>query len=130
VSSTMPRHSISRSLLTTWRRQFRVQVPGEAEAGLEFVPAVVVPEASGRPIAVSSSSRMEIVTANGRRIIVDAGLMSGLWVAWCTCWSGTDHLGAGRGVSVAGQRGDRHGARDEQPGLAGAAGAGARPAWR
>jgi transposase len=73
VSSTTQRHSISRSLLTTWRRQFRVQVPGEAEAGLEFVPAVVVPEASGRPIAVSSSSRMEIVTANGRRIIVDAG---------------------------------------------------------
>jgi hypothetical protein len=39
-------------------------------AGL--VPAVVVPEAAAK--SAMASSRMEIVTANGRRIIIDAGV--------------------------------------------------------
>jgi len=50
-----------------WRRQFGVRATG---AGL--MPAVVLPEASGQP--EGGSSRMEIVTANGRRLIVDAGV--------------------------------------------------------
>jgi transposase len=57
--------------LTTWRRQFRVQDGGE-EGVAGFVPAVVVPEAPSQ--AVPASSRMEIVTRNGRRIVVDAGV--------------------------------------------------------
>jgi transposase-like protein len=68
VASTARRYGLSRSLLTTWRRQFRVQDGGVAE----FVPAVVVPEAPSQ--AVPASSRMEIVTRNGRRIVVDAGV--------------------------------------------------------
>ena len=54
VSATARRHGISRSLLTTWRRQFRVepQLGGEAESG--FVPAVVLPE--GRVSAPAASS--------------------------------------------------------------------------
>jgi transposase len=51
--------------LVTWRRQFGVRVVG---SGAGLVPAVVKPERS------PSSSRMEIVAANGRRIIVDAGV--------------------------------------------------------
>ncbi len=71
VASTARRYGLSRSLLTTWRRQFRVQAVGE-EGVTGFVPAVVVPEAPSQ--AVPASSRMEIVTRNGRRIIVDAGV--------------------------------------------------------
>ena len=80
VSSTARRHGISRSLLMTWRRQFRVQLP--PGMGSEFVPAVVVSEASaslspGSPVSspvALSSTRMEIVVSRDRRIIVDAGV--------------------------------------------------------
>ena len=74
VSSTARRHGISRSLLMTWRRQFRVQLPPGMEAGSEFVPAVVVSESPvSSPVALSST-RMEIVVSRDRRIIVDAGV--------------------------------------------------------
>ena len=64
VSSTARRYGISRSLLTTWRRQFRVQPQPGGEAG-SFVPAVVLSEgAANAPPALS----------RGRRIIVDAGV--------------------------------------------------------
>ena len=65
VSSTARRYGIARSLLVTWRRQFGVRVVGN---GAGLVPAVVMPERA------PASSRMEIVAANGRRIIVDAGV--------------------------------------------------------
>lgn len=64
---TARRYGIARSLLSTWRRRFRVEVSGASR----FVPAVVVPE---RVAAPSTSSRMEIVATNGRRIIVDVGV--------------------------------------------------------
>jgi transposase len=74
VSSTARRHGISRSLLTTWRRQFRVEPQPGGEAGSGFVPAVVVPEGRTSVPAVSSSTRMEIVVSRDRRVIVDAGV--------------------------------------------------------
>src|SRR4029450_12263549 len=74
LSSTARRYGISRSLLTTWRRQFRVEPSPDGEAGTEFVPAVVLPEGPASPRAVSSSTRMEIVVSCDRRIIVDAGV--------------------------------------------------------
>jgi transposase len=66
-SVTARRYGIARSLLATWRRRFGVRAAGASR----FVPAVVVPERAAAP---SPSSRMEIVAANGRRIIVDAGV--------------------------------------------------------
>ena len=66
-SVTARRYGIARSLLATWRRRFGVEAAGAAS----LVPAVVVAERSAAP---SASSRMEIVAANGRRIIVDAGV--------------------------------------------------------
>ncbi len=66
-SLTARRYGIARSLLAIWRRRFGVEAAGTAS----FVPAVVVAE---RRAAPSASSRMEIVSANGRRIIVDAGV--------------------------------------------------------
>jgi transposase len=74
VSSTARRHGISRSLLTTWRRQFRVQPHPDGEAGTEFVPAVVLPERPASSPPALSSTRMEIVISRDRRIIVDAGV--------------------------------------------------------
>ena len=65
VSSTARRYGIARSLLLAWRRQFGVRAVG-SEAGL--MPVVMVPERA------PGSSRMEIVSSNGRRIIVDAGV--------------------------------------------------------
>jgi hypothetical protein len=47
VSATARRYAISRSLLTTWRRQFQVQPLPGGEAGSGFVPAVVLPEGPG-----------------------------------------------------------------------------------
>jgi transposase len=66
-SVTARRYGIARSLLATWRRRFGVQAAGASR----FVPAVVVPE---RATSSSPSSRMEIVAANGRRVIVDVGV--------------------------------------------------------
>lgn len=74
VSSTARRHGISRSLLTTWRRQFRVEPRTDGEAGSGFVPAVVVPEGRASVPAVSLSTRMEIVISGDRRVIIDAGV--------------------------------------------------------
>ena len=74
VSSTARRHGISRSLLTTWRRQFRVQPQPGGEAGSGFVPAVVLPEGPAIAPPALSSTRMEIVVPYDRRIIVDAGV--------------------------------------------------------
>jgi transposase len=66
-SATARRYGLARSLLATWRRQFGVRAAGQAN----LVPAVVVPQ---RSAARAQSSRMEIVSANGRRIIVEAGV--------------------------------------------------------
>jgi transposase len=74
VSLTARRHGISRSLLTTWRRQFRVQPHSDGEAGTEFVPTVVLPESPASSPPALSSTRMEIVIPYDRRIIVDAGV--------------------------------------------------------
>jgi transposase len=74
VSSTARRHGISRSLLTTWRRQFRVQSQLGGEAGSGFVPAVVLSEGPASSPPALSSTRMEIVVSRDRRVIVDAGV--------------------------------------------------------
>ena len=74
VSSTARRYGISRSLLTTWRRQFRMQPQLGVEAGSGFVPAVVRPEGTADVAPALSSTRMEIVVSRDRRIIVDAGV--------------------------------------------------------
>ena len=48
VSATARRHGISRSLLLTWRRAFRVERT-EVGSGSCFVPAVMVPEPPPAP---------------------------------------------------------------------------------
>jgi transposase len=86
VSATARRHGISRSLLTNWRRAYREgRLAGAAEPA--FVPVRVrddappSPAADPRPAPVmpvgasergGGAGRMEIVLANGRRIVVGA----------------------------------------------------------
>ena len=67
VSATARRYGISTSLLFTWRRACRPE--HSQPAG--FVPAVVVPDV--RPAVPAGSGRIEIMLANRRRVIVDAG---------------------------------------------------------
>jgi transposase len=84
VSATARRYGISRWLLSTWRRQFRVRAQSAAESPPGLVPAVVVSELSTVPGTVAPpppseapaplSRRIEIVVANGRRLIVDIGV--------------------------------------------------------
>ena len=73
VSATARAHGISRSLLMTWRRLAREGKLG-AEPGPSFAPVILAPEAAPRPEPTSSADRMEIVLANGRRLIVGAGV--------------------------------------------------------
>jgi len=86
VSATARRHGVSRSLLTRWRRLYRKGCldrqgrlkPGEAGSPPApcFAPVVVSEsEAVAAPMAAGGvGDRIEIVLANGRRIIV------GVWL--------------------------------------------------
>ena len=80
VSATARRHGITRFQLNSWRKAHR---EGRLGAGLMdgFVPALVVPDAR-TPLEPSvptapaqypsrGSGRMDVVTANGRHVIVD-----------------------------------------------------------
>jgi transposase len=72
ASATARRHGISVKLLFTWRRAWREGRLGGGPVG-GFVPAMVVPEVAASPVvaAPSEAGRMEVVSANGRRVIVD-----------------------------------------------------------
>jgi transposase len=80
VSATARRHGITRFQLNSWRKAHR---EGRLGAGSweGFVPALVVPD-SREPLEPSGPNvpaqhpprgpgRMEVVTANGRQVIVD-----------------------------------------------------------
>ena len=67
ASATARRHGISNQLLFAWRKAYRA---GRLGAIAGFVPAMIVPE---QPEAGGGSGcrRIEIVSANGRRVIVE-----------------------------------------------------------
>lgn len=74
VTATARRHGISRSLLTTWRRQYR-----NGELSLEtdptFVPLTLAPEVSDPPPRTAAKNvQVEIVLRNGRRLIVSSAV--------------------------------------------------------
>ncbi|MEH3036050.1 MAG: transposase [Sphingomonas adhaesiva] len=67
ASATARRHGISNQLMFAWRKAYREgRLGGGSVSG--FVPAVIVAEPS---VTRPSDGRLEIVTANGRRILVD-----------------------------------------------------------
>ena len=67
ASATARRHGISNQLLFAWRKAYREGRLGDV-AG--FVPAMIVPERPEKGTGLDCS-RIEIVSANGRRLIVD-----------------------------------------------------------
>jgi transposase len=71
TAATARRHGISRQLLLNWRKALREGRLGGEAAATGFVPAVLAPacETPGEQ-AASGGGRVEIVTANGRRLIV------------------------------------------------------------
>jgi transposase len=77
-SATARKYGITRSLLNNWRDAARAGRFGPASPE-GFVPAVIVPAApeaseTREVSAISADGRMEVVTANGRRVIVDRGV--------------------------------------------------------
>ena len=67
ASATARRHGISNQLLFAWRKAYREGRLGDIPG---FVPAVIVAEQRDKGIR-TGCRRIEIVSANGRRIIVD-----------------------------------------------------------
>ena len=67
ASATARRHGISNQLLFSWRKAYRAGRLGDP-AG--FVPAMIVPEPPEKGTG-SGCGRIEIVSANGRRVLVD-----------------------------------------------------------
>ncbi|WP_136661244.1 transposase [Nitratireductor sp. XY-223] len=76
VTATARRHGVSTSALSRWRQAYRESQFGGDQASAGFVPAEVVADVS------ETFGRMEIVSANGRRVLVgndfDAAALSRL----------------------------------------------------
>jgi transposase len=75
ASATARRHGISNTLLFSWRKAFREGRLGGTRA-VEFVPAVIGVEASAGRLS-DSSSRVEIVSPTGWRILVRTDIEAG-----------------------------------------------------
>lgn len=71
-SATARKYGITRAQLNDWRDAARAGRFGPVSS-TGFVPAVIVPEvaATSGPLTAEGSGRIEFVTANGRRVIVD-----------------------------------------------------------
>ena len=67
ASATARRHGISNELLFAWRKAYREGRLGDIPG---FVPAMIVPEQPEKGSG-TGGRRIEIVSANGRRVIVD-----------------------------------------------------------
>lgn len=78
-SATARRHGISRSLLTRWRAEYRAGLVGRG--GPAFTPVDVMANALSAPRLVSpdrsGAATIEIVLANGRRVIVPSSVDPG-----------------------------------------------------
>jgi transposase len=75
-SATARRHGISRSLLTQWRAEYRAGLVGRG--GPVFTPVDVPADALSAPRLASpdgsGAATIEIVLANGRRVIVPSSV--------------------------------------------------------
>jgi transposase len=67
ASATARRHGISNQLLFSWRKAYRA---GQLGVPAGFVPAMIVSEPPEKATG-SGCGRIEIVSTNGRRVLVD-----------------------------------------------------------
>jgi transposase len=67
ASATARRHGISNQLLFSWRKAYRA---GRLGVPAGFVPAMIVSAPPAKRTG-SGGGRIEIVSANGRRVLVD-----------------------------------------------------------
>ncbi len=78
VAKVAQRYGVNANLLFTWRRQRSAKAPAESVKSLEFAPVTVVAESEARSArgcdsdATRPAGQMEIVLADGERIIVRA----------------------------------------------------------
>lgn len=74
-SATARKYGITRSQLNEWRDAARTGRFGPVSSA-GFVPAVIVPEvaATTGPLMADDRGRIELVTANGRRVIIDGSV--------------------------------------------------------
>jgi len=77
VAATARRHGITRFQLNDWRKAAREGRLGNGRGSEGFVPALLVPEpgmavaARATKPSMAQGGLMEVVSANGRRVIVD-----------------------------------------------------------
>lgn len=75
ASATARRHGLSRQQLFSWRKAYREGRLGGG-SGSGFVPALVMPEIGPHGgMTATGEGRLEIVSANGRRVIVQIFLV-------------------------------------------------------
>ncbi len=76
VTATARRHGITRFQLNDWRKAAREGRLGNGRGSEGFIPALLVPEpgmpvvAPATKLSTAQSGLMEVVSANGRRVIV------------------------------------------------------------
>ena len=72
VSATARHHGLSKQLLFSWRKAYREGRLGGCQVD-GFVPARLVPEVQSTTerAAPAAAGTLEVVTANGRRVIMD-----------------------------------------------------------
>ena len=70
ASATARPYGISTSLLFSWRKAYRDETLTKGG----FVPAVMVDEATASAPAAPAGGRIEIVTPNGHRVLVDGAV--------------------------------------------------------
>ena len=89
-ATTARRHGISRSQLYEWRRLDRAWQRDAALPVGGFVRALLAPEAEPAAGSLPNDDRMEVISTNGRRVIVGRdvdveavlGIMRGLEALW------------------------------------------------
>lgn len=69
IAEVARRHDLNTNLLFTWRRQFGV-VPTAPQERAPILPVTITPDAATEYSAPGSTGQMEIVLAEGDRIIV------------------------------------------------------------
>ncbi len=119
VSVVARRYDLNANMLFTWRRELATVVAPTADAALAFVPAAIsAPDLPTADAVCTAAGRMEIVLADGNRIIAGSDVDARRWRGSYGCCRGDDP-GSERRAGL-----DRDRPHGHAPGHAGASAAG------